>query len=124
MTEIKCKECCKGNVGGTYSPISGKITLCASNASGSLSENKLRSILRHELSHAESLCRKSDYDCKSCMIEEKKAYWRAGQCTDDGSCSRRAYQSCKHYLGCKFKKPEDFYGIGDPTNLPRIPQLP
>lgn len=87
--------------------------------------------LKHELSHAADLCREGMNSCEECMIEEKKAYYRSGELTQNWSCTTAAWASCEGFycLWAKLrgKTARDYMGIGWPVvggGAGRIPNAP
>jgi hypothetical protein len=111
LTNINC-ECCPGDIGGYHAPKGpGKgadIKLCWKNEEdGELSDDKMKQNLLHELSHAESQCGEGIDNCKRCMREEKKAYWRAKQCASNDDCTDLAWGSCWYRYYCHGGKQEN-----------------
>ncbi|MGE0413959.1 MAG: RHS repeat-associated core domain-containing protein [Verrucomicrobiales bacterium] len=94
LTGIECVESDSG-VGGMYFHDTGTIKLNCCVGGKSRTSEEISQSLQHELSHAESMCRKPLADCDACMKEEMKAYWRAGECTSTAECAERAINSCK-----------------------------
>jgi hypothetical protein len=139
ISDISCKTINPASIftgvaaeGGEYNEKSGIISVYScytcmdTNASlQNYSLEQLKSIILHEFSHAESICRQSPgQSCESCMIEEKRAYWRSGQCINNKDCTAKAASSCASGIfaqACQGKKTEDFYGVGDITDIPKLP---
>lgn len=127
ITRIRCKRRCSGSRGGTYNYLTGVITLCENNSSGPRTPPELMGTLKHELAHAASRCRNPPLTCGQCMREEKQAYYRAGQCWDDRSCTIRAWGSCRSKIYCWRPYPRNPYiylNRRRPRWYVRIPRTP
>jgi len=67
--------------------------------------------LHHELTHAYRLCGRDMTSCEDCMIEEKKAWFFANQCTTNCDCTAKAMTSCKGAGKCALgENYEDYLG--------------
>jgi len=123
---IACK-CCNDDEGGHYQPVFRQLTICWNHIG---SPTDLEQLFKHELSHAESLCGVVPLTCQLCMIEEKRAYFRAGQCKKDRDCTYAAWSSCHNTNpGCMLEEflgvgPEDYLGDGWPVDGGVIPAAP
>ncbi|MCG8408139.1 MAG: hypothetical protein MI923_23315, partial [Phycisphaerales bacterium] len=102
--------CCANSAGGWYNPtiFSGDIGLCANNIQSCAG---VTNILKHELVHAVTLCRRffpTTWDgllmgnnrCQSCISHELLAYEHAGQCSSFTQCLSQAVSSCRLSLSC------------------------
>jgi hypothetical protein len=104
LRDIKCVRCLSGECG--YNAWSGVISICNWHIS---SITAMRQLFRHELSHADSACRTLMLNCRDCMREEKKAYWRAGQCTSNRECTYMTWEySRRSKFSCFRRRPEEF----------------
>lgn len=79
LGKVKCKKSCIGGVSGRYNPFSRNISMCAKGLPNGISQARFTQIVYHELIHAKSICGWWKLGCKNCMIEEKRAYFKAGQ---------------------------------------------
>lgn len=80
----------------------------------------------HEMPHAMMNCTgESETTCDDVMGDEKLAYYRVGQCSNDRECTDAAWESAKNKVGCSDKKKDDYYGKFDPAvNGSRLPEIP
>jgi RHS repeat-associated protein len=92
VTKIYCKCCDSGD--GAYRPITGTIMVCWG---PNVKISTMEKTLWHELGHADSLCRRVPMTCADCMKEEKKNYWRNGECRKDRTCTDQAWESCANF---------------------------
>jgi hypothetical protein len=117
LRRVKCKESCMNDVSGGYNPISRNVSMCARGL-GYVGQGEFDQILIHELIHAMSVCGWWSPGCRNCMIEEKRAYFLSGMCTDDETCTQLAWGSCKASFSCfdLLNKWENYLGVGWPVN--------
>ena len=90
--------------------------MCAKDLGSSISQASFNQILHHELIHAESICGWWKLGCRNCMIEEKRAYYKVGECSNDSDCTDRAWGSCKTSLSCSDLQDDksNYLGVGWP----------
>lgn len=110
----KCKKSCIGGPSGRYNPFTRNVSMCADQLSNN--QGDFNQILVHELTHAESVCGWWKLGCKNCMTEEKRAYYKAGECFNDVDCTNMAWGSCTMSVSCSdiFDKPSNYVGVGWP----------
>lgn len=114
LRSVECLSCCLPGIRGFYNPVFRSVGLCAENLG---SNADLRTVLEHELYHAESVCGWWKLGCENCMKEEKRAYYLAGQCTNDSDCTQAAWESCLASLSCSsiLDKWQNYLGAGWPV---------
>jgi hypothetical protein len=111
---VKCVKTSIGDPAGAYNPFTRDVLMCADNLS--TNQNVFNTVLLHELIHAESICGWWKLGCFNCMIEEKRAYFLAGECTTDAICTDRAWESCKLSWSCSDRGDDknNYIGLGWP----------
>jgi len=97
LGKVRCITCLWPGIGGGCDPFSRDIFVC----SNRMPKEKIKQTVHHELAHAVGMCGTSAlFGCKSCMKEEKRAYYLSGGCGTDEVCTERAWCSCKARLSC------------------------
>jgi len=95
LKKINCVCCGPLLPAAAYNPLTLDIDICYNKIARNSGMNSIVMFLRHELSHAESLCGRVTTTCQQCMEEEMKAYYRSGGCWDADLCARLAWTSCR-----------------------------
>ncbi len=114
LGDVSCQDSCVGGPSARYNPVTRNVTMCADKLSAN--QNWFNMILIHELTHAQSICGWWKLGCRNCMIEEKRAYYLSGECSDDNYCTSRAWDSCTLSLSCSslLDNWQNYLGVGWP----------